>query len=143
MDIKFQIPAAAGFLATIEDRLGINFQIPAVNDFLTAVLGVSVVMLTLALIAVCILLISKIIRIVEAKATKKTAEPVQTSLAESGAPVAAADGVNNGEVDLIGVDEKTAAVIMAIVSQKSDIPLNRLSFKSIKLLDSEKGGKAK
>lgn len=142
MDIKFQIPAAAGFLATIEDRLGIDFQIPAVNDFLTAVLGVSVVMLTLALIAVCILLISKIIRIVETKATKKTAEPVQTSLAESGAPVAA-DGVNNGEVDLIGVDEKTAAVIMAIVSQKSDIPLNRLSFKSIKLLDSEKGGKAK
>lgn len=142
MDIKFQIPAAAGFLATIEDRLGIDFQIPAVNDFLTAVLGVSVVMLTLALIAVCILLISKIIRIVEAKATKKTAEPVQTSLAESGAPVAA-DGVNNGEVDLIGVDEKTAAVIMAIVSQKSDIPLNRLSFKSIKLIDDGKGGKAK
>ena len=142
MDIKFQIPAAAGFLATIEDKLGIDFQIPAVNDFLTAVLGVSVVMLTLALIAVCILLISKIIRIVEAKATKKTAEPVQTSLAESGAPVAA-DGVNNGEVDLIGVDEKTAAVIMAIVSQKSDIPLNRLSFKSIKLIDDGKGGKAK
>lgn len=142
MDIKFQIPAAAGFLTAIEDRLGIDFQIPAVNDFLTAVLGVTVVMLTLALIAVCILLISKIIRIVEAKATKKTAEPVQTSLAESGAPVAA-DGVNNGEVDLIGVDEKTAAVIMAIVSQKSDIPLNRLSFKSIKLIDDGKGGKAK
>ncbi len=142
MDIKFQIPAAAGFLTTIEDRLGIDFQIPATNDFLTAVLGVTVVMLTLALIAVCILLISKIIRTVEAKATKKTGEPVQNSLAATGAPVAA-EGVNSGEVDLIGVDEKTAAVIMAIVSQKTDIPLNRLSFKSIKLVDSEKGGKAK
>lgn len=142
MDIKFQIPAAAGFLTAIEDRLGIDFQIPAADDFLTAVLGICVVMLALALIAVCILMISKIIRIVETKATKRTEEPVQNSLAATGAPVAA-EGVNNGEVDLIGVDEKTAAVIMAIVSQKTDIPLNRLSFKSIKLVDSKKGGKAK
>ena len=45
---------------------------------------------------------------------------------------------------LVGVDEKTAAVIMAIISQRSEIPLNRLRFKSIKLVDdSEKGGAAK
>ena len=121
--------------------MDIKFQIPAANDFLTAVLGITVVMATLALIAVFILLISKIIRIVESKTTKKV--PVSEQAPQTAAPVAAPDGVNNGEVDLIGVDEKTAAVIMAIVSQKSDIPLNRLSFKSIKLVDNKKGGEAK
>lgn len=120
--------------------MDIKFQIPGADDFLTAVLGVTVVMSTLALIAVFILMISKIVRTVEAKAVK--AKPV--TLPQSTAPVAAANDVNNGEVDLIGVDEKTAAVIMAIVSQQSEIPLNKLSFKSIKLVeDNEKGGNAK
>lgn len=45
--------------------------------------------------------------------------------------------VSQGTLDLIGTDEKTAAVIMAIVSNKSGIPLNRLSFKSIKLMEDE------
>ena len=36
-------------------------------------------------------------------------------------------------VELVGVDEPTAAVIMAIVSHRSGISLDRLAFKSIKL----------
>lgn len=119
--------------------MDIKFQIPDANDFLTAILGITVVMATLALIAVCILLISKVIRIVESKFTKKAAPDAP----EAPAPVPAPEGVNNGEVDLVGVDEKTAAVIMAIVSQQSNIPLNRLSFKSIRLIDDGKGGEAK
>ena len=51
----------------------------------------------------------------------------------AGVPMPA--GMNQGELELIGTDEKTAAVIMAIVSDKSGIPLNRLSFKSIKLME--------
>ncbi len=46
-------------------------------------------------------------------------------------------GMNQGELELIDTDETTAAVIMAIVSDKSGIPLNRLSFKSIKLLEDQ------
>lgn len=119
--------------------MDIKFQIPDTNDFLTAILGIIVVMSTLALIAVCILLISKIIRIVESKVSKKSVPEAPAAPA----PVAAPEGVNNGEVDLVGVDEKTAAVIMAIVSNQSNIPLNRLSFKSIRLIDDKKGGEAK
>ena len=122
--------------------MDIKFQLPNPDDFLTAVLGVTVVMATLALIAVSILIISKIIRFVESKA-KKTIKATPAPAPKAAAPVAVADGTNNGEVELIGVDEKTAAVIMAIVSQQSDIPLNRLSFKSIKLVDEKKGGEAK
>lgn len=39
-----------------------------------------------------------------------------------------------GELKLIGVDEKTAALIMAIVSDESGIPLSQLQFKTIRLL---------
>ena len=42
---------------------------------------------------------------------------------------------SQGTLELDGVDEPTAAVIMAIVSDESGIPLNRLLFKSIKKKD--------
>jgi hypothetical protein len=44
-------------------------------------------------------------------------------------------GISAGELKLIGVDEKTAAMIMAIVSHESRIPLSELSFKSIKAVE--------
>lgn len=44
-------------------------------------------------------------------------------------------GFTAGEVKLFGVDEKTAAMIMAIVSDESGIPLSELQFKSIKALE--------
>ena len=40
-----------------------------------------------------------------------------------------------GKLQLKKVDEKTAAMIMAIVSDESGIPLSELRFKSIKLLE--------
>lgn len=44
-------------------------------------------------------------------------------------------GWTSGELKLIGVDEKTAAMIMAIVSDESKIPLSELQFKSIRALN--------
>lgn len=44
-------------------------------------------------------------------------------------------GLSSGELKLVGVDEKTAAMIMAIVSDESNIPISSLRFKSIKALD--------
>ena len=64
--------------------------------------------------------------------------PVATadkSAAEKAPATVAAEGVSCGELDLIDTDEKTAAVIMALVSYKSGIPLNRLSFKTIRLME--------
>jgi hypothetical protein len=40
-----------------------------------------------------------------------------------------------GELRLIGVDERTAAIIIATVSDHLKIPLNELQFKSIKALE--------
>jgi hypothetical protein len=40
-----------------------------------------------------------------------------------------------GEIALLNVDEKTAACIMAIVSDETKIPLSQLIFRSIRALD--------
>jgi len=42
---------------------------------------------------------------------------------------------SSGELKLHNVDERTAAMIMAIVSDESGIPLSELCFKSIKAID--------
>ena len=43
---------------------------------------------------------------------------------------------STGELTLIGVDEKTTAMIMAILSDELKIPLCELQFKCIKLINS-------
>ncbi len=117
-----------------------NLKMPLSDALTTSVIGIVTVMIILAVIAVLIILVSKVIRAVEGAASKKApAAPVAataTAAAPAGVPMPA--GMNQGELELINTDEKTAAVIMAIVSDKSGIPLNRLSFKSIKLVEDNK-----
>ena len=120
-----------------------SMKMPLFEALMTSLVGIVTVICILAIIAVLIILVSKVIRGVENAAAKKKANaaPVAVTPAASTAkptgviPVA---GVSQGTIDLVNVDEKTAAIIMAIVSDKSGIPLNRLSFKSIKLVEDEK-----
>ncbi len=42
---------------------------------------------------------------------------------------------SSGQLKLFNVDEKTAAMIMAIVSDESKIPLSELCFKSIRAIE--------
>jgi Na+-transporting methylmalonyl-CoA/oxaloacetate decarboxylase gamma subunit len=115
-----------------------NLQMPIGEAILRSVVGITTVIIILAVIAGLILLVSKVIRTFEeAVSKKKPAEATVTAPSvPAGVPMPA--GMNQGELELINTDEKTAAVIMAIVSDKSGIPLNRLSFKSIKLMEDEK-----
>ena len=89
----------------------------------------------LAVIFVLAVLYSLYAKIRDGKAAKNAPAPVKNAPAAAVTKTAAPAGVSNGELDLIETDEKTAAVIMAIVSNKSGIPLNRLSFKSIRLME--------
>ena len=93
---------------------------------IVALVGILIVLVELGILAVLIQGISKIVRALEGAVSKKSAAPA--------APVAAPAAPSAG-VQLVGVDEPTAAVIMAIVSNESGIPLNRLSFKSIKITE--------
>lgn len=90
----------------------------------------------LAIIFVLATIYSIYAKIRDGKAVKNPVAPsADKQDAPAKAPVAAAEGVSCGELELVGTDEKTAAVIMALVSYKSGIPLNRLSFKSIRLTE--------
>ena len=116
-------------------------EIPSRSDVVleqlpTALTGFFVVLSMLAIIAVVILIFSKVM----AGLTKK--QDAKETVAETGkseTPAAKgtplAEGNSVGKLDLIDVDEPTAATIMAIVSDQSGIPLNRLNFKSIKKLE--------
>ncbi len=103
-----------------------------------AVAGIVVVLLELAVLAVLIVFLSKILRAVESKlassdeAEVTVIESAPVAVAPAAAPVAEAAYYAPGRVQLIDVDEPTAAVVMALVSSQSGIPLERLAFKSIK-----------
>ena len=66
------------------------------------------------------------------KAIDSKKAPVQA--APVAAAAASAAPVYTGPV-LTGIEEKEAAVVMAIVSDKTGIPLERLRFYSIKLME--------
>lgn len=114
--------------------LGVFAQLYGSNDAmdfgkaaLVAVVGFVTVLVVLAVIALFIKAIAAIF-----DKTSKTAK------APAAAPVTAAPAAPTAQpaqagVELVGVDEPTAAVIMAIVSHQSGISLDRLAFKSIKL----------
>ena len=88
----------------------------------------------LIILAILIKFISFLVRTGEGLAEKKSKkDTVSDSPAPVQQPAAAAPLPDSqGSLVLDGVDEPTAAVIMAIVSDESGIPLNRLLFKSIK-----------
>lgn len=114
--------------------LGVFAQIYGSNDAmdfgkaaLVAVVGFITVIVILAIIALFIKAIAAIFD--KTSKAAKSAAPAPAPAAPA-APVAqpAQPGV-----ELVNVDEPTAAVIMAIVSHQSGISLDRLAFKSIKL----------
>ncbi|MBE6828002.1 MAG: hypothetical protein E7514_05245 [Ruminococcaceae bacterium] len=107
----------------------------ALNISLT---GILVVMLMLAVLAVLVVLLSKGVRFAESMAKKEQKAPEIKTPVNTEKPVNTVtlpDTDSEGQLDLYKTDEKTAAVIMAIVSDESGIPLNRLKFNSIKLIE--------
>ncbi len=123
-----------GNTMTITEALGLS------------VTGIAVVMIILALLAVLVVILSKIVRFFEKAARKKSdknaakSEIPQTKAAlnakpEVGKTVALDEKQSAGNLELYKTDEKTAAVIMAIVSKESGIALNKLQFNSIKLIE--------
>lgn len=113
--------------------LGVFTKIYGSNDAmdfgkaaLVAVVGFVTVIAILAIIALFI----KAIAAMFDKTSKTAQAPVDPAPAAPAAP--SVQPAQSG-VELVGVDEPTAAVIMAIVSHQSGISLDRLAFKSIKL----------
>ena len=105
-------------------------QLTLSEAILYAAVGITVVMTILALLAALVWAMSKIIAAAE---SKRKAVEVLAELIEETPEAAAAPQVP--QVALIDTDEATAAVLMAIVAERSGIPLNRLAFQTIRLLE--------
>ena len=110
--------------------------------------GFGIVFVVLIAIAGFVALISKIINgkknnkpeetIAESTNTTPVTEPVQeTNILEEPVKTEKPLPYTPGYVTLDGVKEQDAAVIMAITSHQSGIPLERLCFKYIKRLNQE------
>ena len=98
------------------------------DNLLDAILGYAVVFIGLTLLMTVIVIVGKFF-------TKKKAAPA----AETAAPAAAAPAApkklapgSAGDVKIYDTDPRDAAMIMAIVANKLDKPLNELRFRSIK-----------
>lgn len=109
-----------------------NMTMP--RALILSLIGFLVVFLILGIIAAFVKIMGAILSKTGTKAA--ATETVPTAPAIKGTPLP--DTTSQGTLDLINVSEKEAAVIMAIVSNKSGIPLNRLKFNSIKLISEDK-----
>ena len=94
------------------------------NSLLLSLIGMLVVFMELIILAFIITLISKAVR---AATERGEQAPAPAAAAPAAAPPVAAPGLT-----LTDVDAPSAAAVMAIVSDKTGIPLNHLAFHSIK-----------
>ena len=101
------------------------------NNLLYAILGYLVVFIGLSLLMIVIVIVGKIM-VAKLKAAKAPAEaPAPAAVAPAVKALPAAPGTA-GEVKIYDTDPKDAAMIMAIVADKLQKPLNELRFVSIK-----------
>jgi len=104
------------------------------DSLLLSIFGMLVVFVVLVALSFFIKIQSVVVNAISNKDNKEIKEEIKTQevLKEQTADDA---GWTAGELKLIGVDEKTAAMIMAIVSDESKIPLSELQFKSIRAVE--------
>ena len=101
------------------------------NNLLYAILGYLVVFIGLALLMIVIIIVGKIM-VAKLKAAKAPAEAPAPAMAAPAAKALPAAPGTAGEVKIYDTDPKDAAMIMAIVADKLQKPLNELRFVSIK-----------
>ena len=122
-------------LGVFEEIYGANAEMTMSRAALISVVGILIVFMILSILAVFVKtmgfgfdkLHEKRRANYLANAPKGTALPTKKP---EGAPLPA--DTSAGTLKLIDVTEEEAAVVMAVVSHKSGVPLNRLRFNSIK-----------
>lgn len=101
---------------------------------LVAFCGLLIVFIMLAALSGIMYLLSKALNAAP-KQEAAGAPAAPTAPAAPAAPVKTPAGQTyTGQVALVGVDEKTAACLMAIVSEETKIPLDELVFHKIEAL---------
>ena len=103
---------------------------------LVAFCGLLIVFIMLAALSGIMYLLSKALNAAPKQEEAPASAPAApTAPAAPAAPVKTPAGQTyTGQVALVGVDEKTAACLMAIVSEETKIPLDELVFHKIEAL---------
>ncbi|MBQ9369675.1 MAG: OadG family protein [Clostridia bacterium] len=108
---------------------GTKIAIP--QGLLLALVGFVLVLIVLALLMGFIYLLSYIVRKIESAGKKAV------SAQETGSASAELAPGSSGDIKLYNVDDRTAAMVMAIVADELQTPLNELRFISIKEVSEE------
>ena len=94
-----------------------------------------VILVVFGVLFIMYALISLASKVISAVTGKKPSEAPAAAPAPVAAEAIPEEEFSSGTLKLKGCDEKTAAMIMAIVSDNTGIPLNELIFKSITLVE--------
>jgi len=113
-------------MTTLAQIAASGSKIPLGEAAIAAVLGYAVVFVGLVLLMFVVQLVGRIMT-----ARTKAAPAAEPVPAAPAAPAAPAPGTA-GELKLYDTDPKTAAMLMAIVADKTGKPLNELRFISIR-----------
>ena len=109
-----------------------------------SVLGIAVVFAMLIALMVVVVLLARFSKVKKSKSAEDVNRETIVPTAAVAKPNGETQGANTdnapapgsaGIIKLYNVPEKQAAMIMAIVADPLNVPLNQLRFKSIKLID--------
>ncbi len=125
----------AGCVSLLAERVREVHSMSVLESLYVGLFGILVVFIVLIGLSLLVGLQSLLLG---RSAARKAAEvvPREAPACIADAPVLAADE----PIRLIGVDDKTAALVMAIVCEEMCCDPEELYFKSIKALDQESGG---
>ena len=112
-----------------QQQMGTSEMLMNAGIVILVVFGVLFIMYVLISLA------GKILAAATKDSGKAEAKPAVAAAAAAPAAPAAEEEFSSGTLKLKGCDEKTAAMIMAIVADDTGIPLSELVFKSIKLVE--------
>ena len=106
------------------------------DSLLVALLVIGIVFIVLIVLILLVRIQSIIFNLMDKKKDKPSSKVKALSSSHSNSNYIENHAeISNGQLDLIGVDEKTAAMIMAIVCDELKLSLNELQFKYIKAID--------
>ena len=112
-----------------QQQMGTSEMLMNAGIVILVVFGVLFIMYVLISLA------GKILATAAKGSDKPEAKPAVAAAPAAPAAAAAEEEFSSGTLKLKGCDEKTAAMIMAIVADDTGIPLSELVFKSIKLVE--------
>lgn len=116
----------------VSEAAGGRLRLDVGNNLLDAILGYVVVFIGLSLLMAVVMIVGKVMTAgVKKAAAKSETVPVAAPAAAPAVKKELAPG-SAGEVKLYDTDPRDAAMIMAIVAEKMQKPLNELRFVSIK-----------